>query len=444
MLKAFLEKTVDLTKFVVNCSVALVLVGSFSALVSAQTFEPVVNLSGNPGGAEDHQVVANGNNVYVVWSDTTPGNFDIFFRRSTDGSATWGPILNLSVNPGTSRFPKLAASGTAVFVVWGDFTDDFTQQNIMFRRSLDGGGTFESIQQLSAAPGSFPVRAASGGNVYVVWGAVGVQRGVFFRRSTDTGATFDTIQTLSTAAVGEVQAAASGTNVYVAWDDGSLAFRRSSDGGVTFDSTHYPSPGGGFPKLAVNGSSVFVVGEGGGEGGSDIFFARSTDAGATFESPINLSTNVGSSDLPQLAVSGQNVFVVWIDDAPGNPNIFSRRSVDGGETFESVQNLSDTLGNALYPRVAASGSKIYVVWQDCNQLCFPVDVFFRSSSNGGASFNPTLNLSEDGGSALPELAVSPANVYVIWKNFLVGSGDILFRRAFRPYSIFLPVVLKNR
>jgi len=123
---------------------------------------------------------------------------------------------------------------------------------------------------------------------------------------------------------------------------------------------------------------------------------------------------------------------VWSDDAPGNPNIFFRHSADGGETFDAVQNLSDTRGNALHPRVAASGSKIYVVWQDCNPLCFPVDVFFRSSSNDGTSFNPTLNLSEDGGSALPELAVSTSNVYVIWKNFLVGNGDVFFRGTLVP------------
>jgi hypothetical protein len=430
MLKALVGKTDGFKKFVVTCSVSLVLMGSFSALVSAQTFEPVVNLSGNPGGAEDHQVVANGNNVYVVWSDTTPGNFDIFFRRSTDGGATWGPILNLSANKSTSRFPKLAVSGTAVFVVWGDFTANFTQQNIMFRRSLDGGGTFESIQQLSATPGSFPVIAASGANVYVVWGDASFGGGdIFLRRSIDAGASFEAIQTLSLTGAAP-QVAASGANVYVVWDNGdSITFRRSTDGGANFETPLNLFPTGLLPQLALSGSSVFLVWESRASP-SDVFFARSTDGGITFGPAVNLSANASSSHLPQLAVSGPNVFVAWIDDAPGNPNIFFRRSADGGGTFEAVQNLSNTVGNALYPRVAVSGSRIYVVWQDCNPLCFtPVDVFFRSSSDGGATFNSVLNLSEDGGSALPELAVSTANVYVIWKNFLAGSGDIFFRRA---------------
>jgi hypothetical protein len=30
------------------------------------------------------QIAVSGRNVYVVWSDDTPGNADIFFRASTD------------------------------------------------------------------------------------------------------------------------------------------------------------------------------------------------------------------------------------------------------------------------------------------------------------------------------------------------------------------------
>ena len=47
------------------------------------------------------QITASGNNVYVVWSDSTTGNADIFFKRSTDGGATFSsPSINLSNNAG--------------------------------------------------------------------------------------------------------------------------------------------------------------------------------------------------------------------------------------------------------------------------------------------------------------------------------------------------------
>ena len=38
----------------------------------------------NAGQKFSPQIAVSGNNVYVVWTDKTPGNFDILFKRSTD------------------------------------------------------------------------------------------------------------------------------------------------------------------------------------------------------------------------------------------------------------------------------------------------------------------------------------------------------------------------
>ena len=34
--------------------------------------------------------------------------------------------------------------------------------------------------------------------------------------------------------------------------------------------------------------------------------------------------------IPSIAVSGNNVYVVWKDNTPGNDEVFCRRSPDGG------------------------------------------------------------------------------------------------------------------
>ena len=39
----------------------------------------------------------------VVWVDNTPGNYDIFYRRSTNSGASFGSTANLS-NSGASSF----------------------------------------------------------------------------------------------------------------------------------------------------------------------------------------------------------------------------------------------------------------------------------------------------------------------------------------------------
>ena len=48
---------------------------------------------------------------------------------------------------------------------------------------------------------------------------------------------------------------------------------------------------------------------------------------------------------PAIAVSGNNVHVVWDDNTPGNSDILYRRSIDGGSTFPNViKNLSNNAG----------------------------------------------------------------------------------------------------
>jgi hypothetical protein len=48
------------------------------------SFGSVKNLSDNSGDSINPQIVSSGGNVYVVWSDDTPGNYDILFKKGVD------------------------------------------------------------------------------------------------------------------------------------------------------------------------------------------------------------------------------------------------------------------------------------------------------------------------------------------------------------------------
>jgi hypothetical protein len=76
------------------------------------SFDPSINLSDNTGDARRSTpaIAASGNNVYVVWHDNTPGNFDIFYKRSTDGGANFGSTVNISNNFEDSTNPAVAVS----------------------------------------------------------------------------------------------------------------------------------------------------------------------------------------------------------------------------------------------------------------------------------------------------------------------------------------------
>ena len=47
-----------------------------------------------------------------------------------------------------------------------------------------------------------------------------------------------------------------------------------------------------------------------------------------FGKEINISKNVGTSELPQVTAEGTNVYVVWQDNSTGNNDIYFAHSVD--------------------------------------------------------------------------------------------------------------------
>src|SRR5919109_4656221 len=92
---------------------------------------------------------------------------------------------------------------------------------------------------------------------------------------------------------------------------------------------------------------------------SQILFKRNT---ISFDPSIIVSHN-GSFDVPSVAASGNNVYVVWKESSLNVSNIWYRRSTDGGASFGGIVNLrSRTNGSLFEPAIAASGNNVYVVW----------------------------------------------------------------------------------
>ncbi len=238
--------------------------------------------------------------LLVVWDDTTFGNFDIFFAKSTDGGETFSTPENVSNNPGFSRVPAIAVNGNIVYTVWQDTS--FGNQDIFFAKSTDGGETFSTPENVSNNPGrsAAPAIAVNGNIVYTVW-QDGTDnpgsREIFFAKSTDGGETFSTPENVS------------------------------KNDGISH-----------FPQVALDGNNVYLVWGDDTDGFKDIFFAKSTDGGETFSTPENISNNqIENSDSfsyqPSINVKSNNVYVVWHDDPQGERNIFIVKSTDGGETF---------------------------------------------------------------------------------------------------------------
>src|SRR5437867_12017799 len=136
--------------------------------------------------------------------ESAHGAVPIVFQRSTDGGASWSPILLLSHSPNAQNQGTTVAVGPGgeVYVAWEDFHKD----TILFTRSLDCGQTFETERGIASIvpvpeplPGSayrldsFPRMAASQttGSVFITWADYRTGNAdVVLARSTDRGASW--------------------------------------------------------------------------------------------------------------------------------------------------------------------------------------------------------------------------------------------------------------
>ena len=363
-----------------------------------QGFNGTQGLPGPPGSV-------NVTKAYVVWEDDTPGNSEIFFRASQ----IVGGSINLSNSTEMSFGPQISSEGNNVYVVWGERTFG-NNDEIFFAVSNNNGQTFSTPLNISnTQTDSFGPQISSDGN-----------------------------------------------NVYVIWQDGvdedftDILFAVSNNNGQTFSNPINLSNNTGnsdLPQIALSeGNNVYVVWQDDTPGNNDIFFVVSNNNGQTFSTPVdNLSENIGDSIVPQISSQGNNVYVVWQDDTPGNNDIFFVVSNNNGQTFSTpVDNLSENIGDSIVPQISSEGNNVYVVWQDV--IPFVEErIFFAFSTNNGLTFsNSSDNLH---GSFLverePKISSDGNNVYVIWRDF-GPSTEILFKVSYDNGLTFShPIFLSN-
>jgi hypothetical protein len=108
--------------------------------------------------------------VHVVWEDTTAGNYELYFKRSADGGLTWNPDQRLTWTPGDSFAAAVAMdSSDTIHVVWSDYTPGNPD---IYYRSRPAGGAWSAVQRLTwtSEDSASPAMAVdSAGNLHVVW-----------------------------------------------------------------------------------------------------------------------------------------------------------------------------------------------------------------------------------------------------------------------------------
>jgi PKD domain-containing protein/K319-like protein len=419
---------------------------SMSAPARAQlSFSAPTRLSNSSGASVGPQVAVDAaGNIYIVWVDNTAGLYDIFFSKSIDGGATFSAPKNLSNNPGFSFDPRIAVdSHGAINIVWTDNSPG--SSDILFSRSTDGGLTFSNPLNLSNDPpdsGSAQIAVDASGNISVVWESDNITFGLLYTHSTD-GVNFSTPLNLATNTLGSFGpqlALDSIGNIYVAWQDdfnssASISFSSSTDKGATFSAPKNLSNSTGFamdPEVAVDASgNLDVAWEDNSPGTNDVFFSRSTDKGATFSKPADVSGSGSNAKALQMSVATGNVYLAWEANTPAvfSRDVFFAHSTDGGATFQPPVNVSNNIGNSRFPALAVDAAgNVNVSWQDSTPG--PYQIFFTQSADYGATFSAVQNLSNDTGFAtqVQMAADSQGNLNVVWYDDTTSVSQIYFSR----------------
>ena len=227
--------------------------------------------------------------------------------------------------------------------------------------------------------------------------------------------------------------------ICVAWKDGNpengdIYFSRSTDQGASWS---YPlnisdtPDDSDQPALAVSGGRIYVVWEEAAAGNRDIYFSRSSDSGASWSSALNVSHDSGSSTYPALAVdSGGAIQAAWQTHSPGNDEIYFCRSTDWGATWSAAVNVSHNPGLSWRPVLAVDGGgRIYGVWQDSTPGNW--EIYFSRSGDHGATWSTALNISGTADySWAPAATVDHlGRLHLAWREGTVNSGRLFFRRS---------------
>lgn len=405
----------------VCCILALLL-----APVAFAQWEPdqrltVADSSSHTSSGSARSIDVSGDTVHIVWRDRRDGNDEVYYQRSTDGGLHWGPTERLTNNSSDSQYPSLAVAGQRVHVVWHEYSSGWSDHNISYRHSLDGGDNWEQEVELVNDPYSHawqPSVAARASMVHVVWMDSRWENFysmIYSKRSTDGGATWGADMPLNYAPVFSVNpsVALSGSQVHVVWfettENWEIHYRRSNDEGLTWEldtvltgsaAPVWPNP---LVSIAASGPNVHLVWEDYRDGNAEVYYKCSSDAGMTWSSDTRLTTDSAGSSSPTIAASGANVHVAWQDFREGNPEIYYKRSRDGGTIWEQETRLTNDPSSSQHPSIAVSGESVHVVWEDDRNGNWEVYYKRNPTGNIGVAESP----GPCGPDLRPRLKISP-------------------------------------
>lgn len=353
-------------------------------------WQPEISIASNT--SLGYPVVASkGDSVYVFWQDNRFGNFEILNKISFDGGFSWGPEIRLTNNSGTSSNPAVYINDSLIHLFWQDNTDG--NYEIYYKSSTNAGISWSSDLRMTYFTGNSISCTVTGfdTNLHLAW--IDNRDGnneIYYKRSTNSGLNWesDIRLTNDTTSSGTPSISASGSNVHIIFRDrriGLIQFfhKKSTDNGITWGEdnqiTNLPNAFiGSFSKSAVYGSFIHLLWNDNRSGINELYYARSTNSGLSWQQEKQLTNTSYSSFNPYLSVSGQIVHISCQRPMGSSAVTVYKRSTNNGELWSEDTVIAE---DCFYPALNSSSSGVNAV-------------YIKNSPTGYIYFkkNPTGNL----------------------------------------------------
>ncbi len=348
-------------------SIAAVVLALAASPVSGDTPPTVIRTAPATRAPNAADVATTAARVAVVWTERDDGyhgggNPRVFLRTSADRGTTWDAVFQVEAGEHSDQPSAAICAGRYLLVAYAvDLRNDLFPKRwhiILYQRDLDTGDDFWEEMSTGSGRAQYPDVACASDRAWVVFDDTdGSERHVYLRHA-------------------------------IVGPPGTMSFGVAIDLGRSRPTGNSTDSGPGV--AAVNGAASVAWGAPT-SGGTLVRFKR-YGVGAGPGHPVSAGPTKTLRTLgiiprhPLIAASGDRVVVVY----PIDFETFGlRRSVDGGASFKSQQQLHVPLGYTAWPgHLSMRGARVLLLapafWEG------PADTIRYLSANGGGTFSRTL------------------------------------------------------
>ena len=401
-----------LEKKILIATVTLLIILSINLLlahVEATDWSPYTQLTTDPGWDIDPSIVqTTDETIWVVWaSDRERVQNDIYYKTSTNNGASWTDDVRLTfADPAEDIAPSIiqTADGT-IWVVW--VSDRTGNYELFYKTSTDNGTSWTTDAQLTSNPSldwNPSIMQHQNGTIWVVWESDREGPGdIYYKTSHDYGSTWSPEKRLTTDPSWDLDPdiiqAYNGT-IWVVWTsyrtgNYEIFYKASTDNGASWSPETQLTENKGFNEapsiIQARDCSLWIAWQSDRKGNQyDVYYTTSTDYGSTWSTDTQLTTDNADDMSPTIMNSHEGrMWVAW-----------ASARID--DQFDLFYKTSDIIPITIPGDIDDDGDV------DSDDLYLFAEAY--GSSVGEPAYNPDADIDGDGD-------VDPDDFYIFARNY---------------------------